>query len=82
MEVAMLLNKASVIHQCSSCGSKERIYTLKLISSGRSFPYPMYIPQIKELCQKCNRYIRFVPQSPELVNRFNNRLEEEWLVNA
>lgn len=68
--------------QCTHCRSKERTYILKLISSGRPFPYPSFIPQIKELCKDCHRYIRFAPQTSELVSHFNNRLEEMWLENA
>jgi len=69
-------------NQCHSCKSKEQIYILKLISSGRPSPYPIYIPQIKELCKDCRRYIRFAPQTPELISRFNSRLEEVWLENV
>ena len=60
---------------CPECISEDRIFTLKIIPANRTDPYwPKYIPQIKESCGNCGRYIRFATQTPELIGKFNQVL--------
>ena len=59
---------------CPNCAYEDRIFTLKLISYNQG--YIKYIPQIKESCGSCKRYIRFAPQTSELMDKFNRLLEE------
>lgn len=61
------------ITPCPDCGEISRKYLLKLIPSGRGYPFPKYIPQIKELCLECGHYYKFVTQSPELITAFNSQ---------
>jgi hypothetical protein len=60
---------------CAACGCAETTLRLRLIRSGRGVPYPKYLPQIKECCAVCGAYVRFAPQTDELVARINARLE-------
>jgi len=62
---------------CPSCASAEKVYGLKLISSGKQPPFPKYIPMIKEICAGCGRYIKFAIQTHELVETFNQFLKEK-----
>lgn len=64
----------SNIIACFDCGGTSRIFTLKIIPYGR-FSIK-YIPQIKESCGNCGRYVRFAPQTPELIGKFNELLKE------
>lgn len=68
-----------MINRCRSCGLEKHKYTLKLIFSNRATPYPKVIPQIKCVCDSCQEFIGFAPQTPELISRFNSKLEEIWL---
>ena len=61
---------------CFTCKIEDRVYKLKLIPSGRPFPFPKRIPQIKEECGKCGRYFKFAQQEEELVERINKKLAE------
>lgn len=62
---------------CYYCSSTERILTFKLIPTNREdFAFPKYVPQIKEVCAYCKRYIRFAPQTSQLIDRFNQKLQE------
>lgn len=62
---------------CPECTSDQKIFTLKLIPTNKANPYwPKYIPQIKEICGDCGRYIRFAPQTTELIDKFNKALQE------
>ena len=63
---------------CPDCKETTRTYTVKLIFTNRLNDrfYPKYIPQIKELCANCERYIRFAPQTPELMDSINAMLEK------
>lgn len=65
---------------CPQCNSKERIFSLKIIPTNRTDPFwPKYIPQIKEICCNCGSYIRFVPQTQELIENLNSILKElKW----
>lgn len=58
---------------CPECSSEETQYTIKIIFSGRQYPYSKWNIQIKETCVKCGRFRRFAPQSSILIKRFNNR---------
>lgn len=60
---------------CRKCGSKYSLLKLKLISSGKSFPYPKYIPMVKQTCASCRVYIKFIEQTPEIINLINEQLE-------
>lgn len=70
------LDNKLAINPCLSCQSEMRIQTFKLISSGRRPPYPKYVPMIKETCATCGRYIRFVPQTDELINKINEKTQD------
>ena len=62
---------------CPECGGTKTQYSLKIIPAGRGeggLRFPKFVPQFKEVCQKCFRYRRFAPQSSILVKRFNDRL--------
>ncbi len=61
---------------CPKCGSKYGLLTLKLIASGKSSPYPKYIPRVKQFCASCGAYIKFVEQTPEMIDLINKQLEE------
>lgn len=62
---------------CNNCYSTKRLLTLQLIPTNRkNFTYPKYIPQIKETCANCACYIRFAPQTPELIAQLNQKLQE------
>lgn len=63
------------MNPCPTCGSLKRGFNLKIIPTGKPLPYPKYIPQIKENCLDCMKYIRFSPQTPELVAAFNKKFE-------
>lgn len=62
---------------CSDCESSKKAYTLKLIPSGKLFPYPKFIPQIKESCFDCGRFIKFAKQTKELIDEINELLESQ-----
>lgn len=61
---------------CPQCDSKYGLLTLKLVPSGKSLPYPKYIPRIKQTCASCGAYIKFVKQTPEMIDLINKQLEE------
>ena len=64
------------MNPCPECGSINRIATIKLIPTNRQdFAYPKFIPQIKESCGNCGRYIKFAIQTSELIDSFNQKLE-------
>lgn len=58
---------------CFDCGSSDRAYGIKIIPYNQGFI--KYIPQFKESCKGCSRYIRFAPQTPELIGKFNELLK-------
>lgn len=58
---------------CFNCESTDRAYAIKIIPYNQEFI--KYIPQIKESCGNCGRYIRFAPQTPELIGKFNEFLK-------
>lgn len=60
------------------CAHKNQIYTLKIIPTNRpeNSRYPKFIPQIKQSCQNCSKYLKFAPQTPALINKFNKKLQE------
>lgn len=62
---------------CFQCGSTKRGYNLRVVPTNRpDLPlFPKYNVMIKENCLKCSKYIRFSPQTPELVELINKRLE-------
>lgn len=73
----MILLSQKAITPCIDCDSIKRILIIKLIPTSRQdFTYPKFIPQIKECCDGCKRYIRFAPQTPELIAQLNQKLEE------
>jgi len=58
------------------CEHFKKKYTIKLILTNRQDIYfPKYIPQIKETCFDCGKYIRFAPQTPELIEEINTKLK-------
>lgn len=61
---------------CPKCGSKYGLLTLKLVPSGKPSPYPKYIPRVKQSCASCKAYIKFVEQTPEIIDIINEQLEE------
>ncbi len=61
---------------CSKCGSKYGLLTLKLVPSGNPSPYPKYLPRVKQSCANCGAYIKFVEQTPEMIDLINEQLEE------
>lgn len=64
------------MNSCPECGSINRISTIKLIPTNRQdFAFPKFIPQIKESCGNCSRYLKFATQTPELIAKFNRELE-------
>lgn len=60
------------------CFHNKSAYTLKIIPTNRpNDPYfPKFIPQIKQSCSDCGKYLKFATQSPELINRVNKILRE------
>jgi len=61
---------------CPDCNETNRTYTFKLIPTNRKNDYyPRFIPQIKENCFNCSRYIKFAKQTPELIETINRKLE-------
>lgn len=61
---------------CRKCGSKYTLLKLRLISSGKPYPYPKYIPMIKQVCANCGVYIKFVEQTPKMIDLINEQLEQ------
>lgn len=61
---------------CQKCKSKYSLLLLKLIPSGKPFPYPKYIPMVKQTCANCGVYIKFIEQTPEMINLINEQLEK------
>ena len=60
---------------CYDCKSTEFYILPKMIPSGKPFPYPKYIPQLKEVCANCGRWLRFAPQDEKTINALNEWLE-------
>ncbi len=60
------------------CTHEKSILTLKIIPTNRADDpwYPRFIPQIKQSCCNCGKYLKFVAQSPELIAKFNQKLQE------
>ncbi len=67
--------RKSVLDQCTH---ESQICTLKIIPTNRSEDprYPKFIPQIKQSCQGCGKYLKFATQTPALINKFNQKLQE------
>jgi len=62
--------------KCKNCGGTNRIFSLKLIPTNRQdFHFPKYVPQIKESCFNCGQYIRFAPQTEELMKKINESIK-------
>ena len=62
---------------CPKCKGILRIFEIKLITTNNQTPHwPKYVPQIKEVCANCGRYIRFATQTPELIAAFNKYFKE------
>ncbi len=66
------------MNPCPDCQSNDRLYTVKLVATNRPdlTHYPKLIPQIKESCEKCKRFIKFALQGSELINKLNRILQE------
>lgn len=61
---------------CQGCGSTFKKFLLKLIPTNRQDQYyPKYIPSIKTLCAKCDRYLKFAVQTPELISLINKSIK-------
>lgn len=57
---------------CARCGGILRRFRIRLIQTNNTHPYwPKYVPQIKEICVGCDQYVRFAPQTLELIEVFN-----------
>ena len=68
---------------CSDCGSTDRTYTLQInifMQSFNGIEKEVHAPQVKETCTKCNRYIRFTPQTKELMDQFNAILKKNPII--
>lgn len=74
------LKNPNNLHQhtsCVNCGGILRRFRIKLIATSNPHSYwPKYVPQIKEICVGCDQYVRFAPQTPELIETFNNYFAE------
>lgn len=70
-------NNAYLRDLCSRCGGILRRFRIKLIPTNNPNPHwPKYVPQIKEICVGCDQYVRFAPQTPELIEAFNRYFAE------
>lgn len=59
-----------------NCNHEKKVFTLRIIPTNKNNSFwPKYIPQIKASCGNCGRYIKFAVQTPELMDRFNRKLE-------
>lgn len=58
-----------------NCIHQETKITVRLIDLNRGELYPKYIPQVKESCAICGKYIAFLKQTPELIAAINQQLE-------
>lgn len=68
---------------CPKCGSLSKKYTLKLTPTGRSDRFfPKWNLHLKELCFECEEYIRFAPQTEELIEKLNQKLLELEVVDV
>ncbi len=67
--------RKSVLDQCTH---EKSIYTLKIIPTNRSEDpwYPKFIPQFKQSCGGCGKYLKFAVQTSELIDKFNQKLQE------
>lgn len=66
-----------VRNPCARCGGILRRFRPKFIPTSNPHPYwPKYIPQIKEICAVCDQYVRFAPQTQELIEKFNRYFAE------
>lgn len=62
---------------CTRCGGILRRFRIKLIQTNNPYPHwPKYVPQIKEVCVGCDQYVRFPPQTQELIDAFNKYFAE------
>lgn len=70
------IEKTGVI-PCLNCGSYMRKFSLKLIPTNRpDLPhFPKFIPQVRESCFDCLKFIKFSTQSSQLVEMLNKKLE-------
>jgi hypothetical protein len=59
---------------CPRCGGTSSVSTPRIIRSGRSAPYPRWLLQVKETCGNCGAYIRFAPQTEQLIDALNAEL--------
>ena len=66
--------RRTVLDQCTH---EKSIFTLKIIPTNRLEDpwYPKFVPQIKQSCRDCGKYLKFAPQSSELIAKFNQELE-------
>lgn len=58
---------------CPKCGNMYFMYKLKLISTGKTAPYPKYIPMIGLYCD-AGCWIKWEKQTPELIEKINKYL--------
>lgn len=67
---------ADLAKPCPECTSEKRVFSLKIIPTNRDDSFwPKYIPQIRESCGDCGRYIKFASQTIELIDKLNKLLE-------
>ena len=64
--------------QREGCDKAKAVFKLKIIPTNHPnlATFPKWIPQIKAICPKCGNYIKFASQTPELIEKFNDILNE------
>ncbi len=67
---------------CFNCESKSLVFSLKIIPTSKPFPFPKFAPQFTVHCGGCNRWLKFSPQTNELITKINQKLEVlKWELN-
>ena len=67
---------------CLNCESKSLVFSLKIIPTSKPFPFPRFSPQVTAKCGGCNKWLKFWPQTEELIVKINQKLEVlTWELN-
>ncbi len=63
---------------CLHCKSPKRKYRVQLIPTNKPqlTYFPKYLPQIKESCGECGKFIKFSTQTPEIIKLINDQLKD------
>lgn len=70
---------------CKNCGSNDKKFLMKILAyekhdrDGR--PYRITVPQVREECGKCGAFVKFAPQTDELLSEFNQKFAENPIVH-